>query len=141
MAPSQPPWARNQLGEQSGGRAPADRLVLGPRAHERVAGAVTGSVRRDARHAVGARRARRALSLPLFLAEHAPDRRGARALLRGHALPGAAARAALAGARRPDPRRGVRASDPRRRRLVRAGDRISALHARDLPPLPDAEPP
>src|SRR5256712_7606046 len=137
MAPGQSPGARNQLDEQPGA-GPADHLlVLGAFPVSELARAQRGPLRRDARSDVRPRRARGEESLVLLLAEHPPDRRGAGALLRGRRVPRAPDGRTLARPRGADPRGAERAANLARRRVLRAVQRLPAVHGRDLPPLPD----
>ncbi len=84
---------------------------------------------------------RRAVPLALLLAQHAPDRRGARPVLRRNDVPGAA-RARAAGARRGADIlvQRARPAGAARRRLLRAVDLLPALHGRDRAALPDPRP-
>src|SRR5207237_4660202 len=120
-------------GEQPGGRAAARLVVLGARSVPRFPRAVSGALRRYARRDLGACRAREESSVVLLLAEHPPDRRSARSLLRRDRLPRAAPGSALVRSRGNDPRGTERAPDLVRRRVLRARDRLRALHARDVP--------
>ena len=132
----QPSRDGDQLGEQPRGRAAADLLVLEPPPLRRIASAVRGTVRRSDRGDLDPRHARGALSLALLLTEHASHGRGPRPLLRRAAPPRPAALGPLAHARRANSGGPERAPDPSRRRLLRAVDRLRAVHARDLSPLP-----
>ena len=93
------------------------------------------TVRRDPRGRGRPRRPRGALSLALLLAEHAPHRRGPRALLCRSGVSRAARRAAVAAPRTPDSRRRARPAGAARRVPLRAVDLLPPLHGRDLPAL------
>ncbi len=96
---------RHQLGEQPRGRLPADLVVLDAGPPPRLSRAV-GRVDDEGRLGdLDARGARATLSLVLLFAQHASDRRGARPVLRRHAVHRIPRRAALARARCAHPRR------------------------------------
>src|SRR5262245_8012398 len=73
-----------------------------------------------------------AISLVLLFAQHASDRRGARPLLRGHAVPRVRCGRGLARYRSPDSGPGEPSADFVRRRALRTIDLLSPIHARDL---------
>src|SRR5262249_22781005 len=81
------------------------------------------------------RRPRRALPLALLLAEHALDRRGARARVRGMRVPGALAGLPLAPTGRADLDRRGSPPGAARRPALRAFDVLPPVLPRDLPAL------
>ncbi len=133
VAGRQPKWPGHQLGQQPRGVAAPHLMAVGrvpvPR-FRRVGRRIRVRVGRLDRRP---RQTRRAIHVPLLLAQYPSHGRSARPSVRRHRAAGASSVETLAPARIADPDRAEHPSDRRGRRVLRAIDLLCALHRGDLP--------